>query len=148
MRKKFSELKFRGIYDLVCGWPRGGSLNFDASHKEIGRGDELKLDALADRTNLRLDIGETTRTVEHADALPNLIALQRRAGLLRKQVQQVLAIGWAYSIDIHGLHQLPVVRGSSRWGHLLRIGRQRQHRDPLHQESGQKCRERFRQRFP
>src|SRR5689334_22245172 len=78
LRKKFSELKFRGIYDLICGWPRGGSLNFDASHKEIGRGDELKLDALADRTNLRLDIGETTRTVEHADALPNLIRSEER----------------------------------------------------------------------
>ena len=137
MGKKFSQLQFRGIYDLVCGRARRGSLYFDVSNKEIGRYDELKLHALADGVHFRLDIGEPARGVEHTNALPDLIALQRRAGLLRNQLQQVLAIRWAYPIDVHGLHYLAVVRGSSRGGHLLRICRQRQHRNPQQQKSGQ-----------
>jgi hypothetical protein len=129
LRKKFSQLQFRGIHDLVCGRPRGGSLCIDSSNKKIWRGDELKLNALAHGIHFRLNIGEPARGVEHANAFPNLIAPQRRAGLLWQQVKQVLAILWANSLDIHGLHKLAVIRWSSRRGHLLRICLQRQHRN-------------------
>ena len=118
--------------------------------KKLGEVTNLSCTPSPDGTDFRLNIGKPARSVEHANALPDLVAVQRRAGLLRKQVKQVMAIaiGLTPSISTDLPLQLTVVGWRSRRGHLLRICRQRQHRDRPHQESGQKCREPFWQRYP
>ena len=96
---KLAELELGGI-DYLVGVGMGGSaFHIDGSDKEIERGGKSQEHARAGGYGLGLDIGKAPGGEENADALANLVAVERQAGFLREDLEQVVAVRHAGQFD-------------------------------------------------
>ncbi len=96
---KFAELELRRIDDLVIVRMAGRAFHVNGSDEEIERSGECEPYSRAGGTYFGLDVRETPGSIEDADAVTNLVALERFARFLWEHLQQVLAIRNARQFD-------------------------------------------------
>ena len=80
------------VYDLVRVGMAGSAFYVDGSDKKVERGGESEHHARARRSNFSLDIGKAAGGEEDADAFANLVAVERLAGFLRKDLEQMAGV--------------------------------------------------------
>ena len=99
MSIKLAEFELGGVDDLVRVGMAGSAFHVDGSDKEVERGGESEHHARAGRSNFSLDIGKAAGGEQDADAFADLVAVERLAGFLWEDLEQVVGVRHAGQFD-------------------------------------------------
>ena len=88
----FAKLELGGIDDLVVIGVTGSAFHIDGADKEIERSSESEQHIRTGGGGFGLDVAKASGGKEDADALADLVAVERLARFLRDHLQQVVAV--------------------------------------------------------
>ena len=71
------------------------------------------------RHHVGLDVSEPARGIESANAVADVAAIQRFPGLLRQQLQQMVAVSVGHAGNLNRLHRLALISGDRPDGRRL-----------------------------